>query len=258
MGLRRLFYKREIPGPPFDLSGVIIPNPIGLKYGSDPSGTQYARRKNCMYGFMSIGPVPPDVQEYRRVIDNLRAYRTDAVLNVILSHGSASRGEESIREDYSFGLSMLYDFADMFTVDTTATYADSSRPLQDISLLEEVLSTMLQLRICYEDYRPIIVKVRPQIPENILDSLLDFIRMNGIDGICVGEGGDCLQTIRMIHEKTQGRVPLIGCLPVLSKDECARMMDAGANLIAGGTSFFHRGPAFTKRIIKYLNKSRQK
>ena len=126
MGLRRLFYKREIPGPSFDLSGVIIPNIIGLKYGSDRYGTRYNRFMNCMYGFMSIGPVPPEVQDYRKVIDNLRENKTDAKINVILSHGSASRGEEFIREDYYFGLSMLYDFADMFTVDTTAAYADAS------------------------------------------------------------------------------------------------------------------------------------
>ena len=256
MGLRRLFYKREIPGPSFDLSGLIIPNPIGLKYGGDPYGTQYSRRKNCMYGFMSIGPVPPDVQDYRRVIDNLSANKTDAAINVILSHGSASRGEEFIRDDYGFGLSMLYDFADMFTVDTTATYADSSKPLQDISLLEEVLSTMLQLRLCYEDYKPIMVKVRPQIPENILDELLDFIRMNGIDAICVGEGDNSLETVRLIHQKTQGRVPLMGCVPILRKEVCKEMMDAGADLIAGGTTFFRRGPAATKRIIKYLKKSK--
>lgn len=255
MGLRRLFYKREIPGPSFDLSGIIIPNIIGLKYGSDRYGTHYTKFMNCMYGFMSIGPVPPDVQDYKRVINNLREYSTDAKINVILSHGSASRGEESIREDYNFGLSMLYDFADMFTVDTTAAYADASKPLQDIGLLEEVLNTMLQLRICYEDYKPIIVKVRPQIPETILDELLDFVRMNGIDGICVGEGDNSLETIRLIRQKTQGRLPLIGCLPVLKKEACMQMKDAGADLIAGGTSFFHRGPDAIKRIIKYLKKS---
>lgn len=252
MGLRRLFYKRENPGPSYDLSGIIIPNPIGLRYGGDQYGTQYTRFKNCMYGFLSIGPVPPDVKDYRRVIENLQENRTDAAINIILSHGSASRGEESIRDDYSFGLSMLYDFADMFTVDTTATYADSSKPLQDLSLLEEVLNSMLQMRICYEDYKPIIVKVRPQIPENILDDLLDFIRMNGIDGICVGDGEGCIDTVRLIHEKTKGRVPIIGCVPILKKEDCLQMKKAGASLIAGGTSFFNRGPANTLRIIKYL------
>lgn len=252
MGLRRLFYKREIPGPSFELSGLTIPNIVGLKYGSDQFGTHYNKFRNCMYGFLSIGPVPPDVQDYKRVIENLKANKTDAAINVILSHGSASRGEDAICEDYNFGLSMLYDFADMFTVDTTATYADSSKPLQDLSLLEEVLSDMLQLRLCYEEYKPIIVKVRPQIPENILDSLLDFMRMNGVDGICVGEGDNNMETVRLIHQKTQGRLPIIGCVPVLKKEPCKQMKEAGASLIAGGTSFFHGDPAATRRIIKYL------
>ena len=252
MGLRRLFYKREVPGPSYDLSGLIIPNIIGLKYGSDLYGTHYTRFKNCMYGFMSIGPVPPDVQDYKKVIEHLRSKKTDAAINVILSHGSASRGEDSICDDYNFGLSMLYDFADMFTVDTTATYADSSKPLQDLALLEEVLGSMLQLRLCYEDYKPIIVKVRPQIPENILDDLLDYMRMNGVDGICVGEGDNSMETVRLINQKTKGRLPVIGCVPILKKDACKEMKEAGANLIAGGTSFLHQGPASTLRIIRYL------
>ena len=255
MGLRRLFYKREIPGPSYELSGVNIPNPIGLKYGGDPYGYQFHKFKNCMYGFLSVGPVLPTVGDLKILIENLSTHKNDAAINVILSHGTASRGEDSITEDYNFGLSMLYDFADMFTVDTTATYADSSKPLQDMTLLQEVLNDMLQLRLCYEDYKPIIVKVRPQIPENILDVLLDYMRMSGIDAICVGEGENSIATVKSIFVKTQGRLPIIGCVPVLKKEECRAMKNAGADLIAGGTSFFHRGPASTRRIIKYLKKS---
>ena len=256
MGLRRLFYKREIPGPSFELSGVTIPNPIGLKYGGDPYGYQFYRFKNCMYGFLSVGPLLPTPGDLKILIENLSSHKHDAAINAILSHGTASRGEDSITEDYNFGLSMLYDFADMFTVDTTATYADSSKPLQDLSLLQEVLNDMLQLRLCYEEYKPIIVKVRPQIPENILDELLHYMRMYGVDAICVGEGPESVATVKSIFVKTQGRLPIIGCVPVLKKEECRAMKNAGADLIAGGTSFFHRGPAATKRIIKYLKKSK--
>jgi dihydroorotate dehydrogenase len=148
---------------------------------------------------------------------------------------------------------MLYDFCDMFTIDTSISYSDSSTPLRDIALLKDVLNSMLQLRMCYQTYRPIIVKVRPEIPEASLDDLLDFARLSGIDAICVSFGPACAATIKTINEKTQGRYPIVGCVDVLRKKDCAALKKAGACLIAGGLNFFHCGPGNTKRVIKYLN-----
>jgi len=254
MGLRRLFFKREIPGPPVDLSGVVIPNPVGLVSGYDHHAKLYNLPANCMYGFISVGPVEADTAILKDVIASVQAHPTDAVLNTVLSHRPNSHGEDAIIDDYNFAFSMLYDFSDMFTIDTSISYTDNSTPLRDIALLKDVLNSMLQLRLCHEEYRPIIVKVRPEIPESTLDELLDFCRMSGIDAICVSQGAACAATVKLIHEKTQGRYPIVGCVGVLKKSDCAVLKKAGAFLIAGGLSFFHYGPGNTKRVIKYLNR----
>lgn len=253
MGLSRLFYKRHIPGPAVELSGVIIPNPVGLVSGYDHNAKFYHLSANCMYGFISIGPVEADTATLKNIIASLRAHSTDAKINAVLSHRSTSHGEDAIIEDYNFAFSMLYDFCDMFTIDTSISYSDASTPLRDIALLKDVLNSMLQLRMCYQTYRPIIVKVRPEIPEASLDDLLDFARLSGIDAICVSFGPACAATIKTIKEKTQGRYPIVGCVDVLRKKDCADLKKAGASLIAGGLNFFHCGPGNTKRVIKYLN-----
>ncbi len=252
MGLRRLFYKREIPGPSVDLSGVIIPNPVGLVSGYDHNAKLYHLSANCMYGFIGIGPVEADATILKNVISSLQAHPTDAKINAVLSHKPTSHGEDSIIEDYNFAFSMLYDFCDLFTIDTSISYSDASTPLRDIALLKDVLNSMLQLRMCYQTYRPIIVKVRPEIPESSLDELLDFSRLSGIDAICVSFGPSTAATVKKIYDKTLGRYPIVGCVDVLRKEDCAALKKAGATLIAGGLSFMHYGPGNTKRIIKYL------
>ena len=232
MGLRRLFYKREIPGPSVDLSGVIIPNPVGLVSGYDHNAKLYHLSANCMYGFIGIGPVEADATILKNVISSLQAHPTDAKINAVLSHRPTSHGEDSI---------------------TSISYSDASTPLRDIALLKDVLNSMLQLRMCYQTYRPIIVKVRPEIPESSLDELLDFSRLSGIDAICVSFGPSTAATVKKIYDKTLGRYPIVGCVDVLRKEDCAALKKAGATLIAGGLSFLHYGPGNTKRIIKYLN-----
>ena len=140
MGLRRLFYKREIPGPSVDLSGVIIPNPVGLVSGYDHNAKLYHLSANCMYGFIGIGPVEADATILKNVISSLQAHPTDAKINAVLSHRPTSHGEDSIIEDYNFAFSMLYDFCDLFTIDTSISYSDASTPLRDIALLKDVLN----------------------------------------------------------------------------------------------------------------------
>lgn len=247
-----LFYKREIPGPAVDLSGVVIPNPVGLISGYDRHAKFYHLPANKMYGFISLGPVEADTARLKDVIASVQAHPTDAVLNTVLSHRATSHGEDAIVDDYNFAFSMLYDFSDMFTIDTSISYSDSSTPLRDIALLKDVLNSMLELRLCHEEYRPIIVKVRPEIPESSLDELLDFARMSGIDAICVSQGPNCAATVRTIYDKTLGRYPIAACVSVLKKKDCAELKRAGASLIAGGLSFLHYGPGNTKRVIKYL------
>lgn len=251
-GLNRLFFKRELPGSAVEVFGIRFQNRIGLKSGSDKNAARFYRMRNSMYGFISLGPLVPEVPVLKKVISSVNAHECDVVLNSVLTHKKDSRDEDSLISDFCFGLSMMYDFTDMFTVDATTTNPDHTKPLQDISVLTEILDALLQLRICYETYKPIIVAVNPDISPCLLDELVDWCRMSGIDGICISDGKDALGTIKHVHERTLGRFPIIAKCPVLKKSTAAEFVSAGAYLVAGGTSFFRRGALYTKRIIKSL------
>lgn len=61
-----------------------------------------------------------------------------------------------------------------------------------------------------------------------------------------------LETVRYIHEKTEGRFPIIGVGGIMTEDDAVAMLDAGADLIQVYTGFIYNGPTFVKRICKRL------
>ena len=61
-----------------------------------------------------------------------------------------------------------------------------------------------------------------------------------------------LEMVRYIHEKTEGRFPIIGVGGIMTEDDAVAMLDAGADLIQVYTGFIYNGPAFVKRICKRL------
>lgn len=255
-GLNRLFFKREVANSARDVFGIRFANPVGLHSGPESNTTTYFLMGNSMYSFIGIGPLVPKTEVLKKTIASITARKTDILFNAVLTHKNESRDEDALIADYCFGLSMMYDFVDMFTVDATISNTQKSKPLQDISMLSEILDAMLQLRVCYEVYKPIIVTVSPDIPEASLDSLLDYCRMSGIDGICIAHGNHTAQTVKLVYEKTQGRFPIIASCDILKKSTAKKLADAGASLVVGGTNFLHRGPLYTKRIIKKLHSSK--
>ena len=58
--------------------------------------------------------------------------------------------------------------------------------------------------------------------------------------------------VRYIHEKTEGRFPIIGVGGIMTEDDAVAMLNAGASLIQIYTGFIYNGPQFVKRICKRL------
>ena len=139
---------------------------------------------------------------------------------------------------------------------------------------------MLDLRVCYDEYRPILVKVSPDIPFEELDEILKYCLQSGIDGIVagnttrsreglrtskekvdkIGNGGlsgaplfkKSLATVKHIHEFTSGRLPIVGVGGIMTPGQAKEMLDAGASLIEIYTGFIYEGPSIVKKINKYL------
>ena len=152
--------------------------------------------------------------------------------------------------------------------------------LQDKETLKEILRGLLDFRRGQNQYRPILLKISPDLTTAQLDDVIALMQEGGIDGIVatntttnregletdsrtladIGNGGvsgapltrRSLETVRYIHEKTEGRFPIIGVGGIMTEDDAVAMLDAGADLIQVYTGFIYNGPAFVKRICKRL------
>ena len=57
-----------------------------------------------------------------------------------------------------------------------------------------------------------------------------------------------------IHEKSEGKLPIIGVGGIMSGADAQDMIDAGASLVEIYSGFIFEGPSLVKKINKHLEK----
>ena len=113
----------------------------------------------------------------------------------------------------------------------------------DISDTVNLLDSLLALRLCYEKYTPVYLRISNRVTNDELHSLLSYCRMSGIDGI-VAQG---LQKLKAIREESLGRIPVCGTTN--DSDEAIKMLNEGASLVELDTN-----PLLFKRTLQILEK----
>ena len=143
-------------------------------------------------------------------IVSLQEYRRNTVLAV------------NVSADLARTFSLVYDFTDFIIIDPDADNGIDSPDISDTSVL---LDEVVNLRLCYENYTPIVLRLSHGHTADEISSLLEHCRLSGIDGI-VAPG---VNKVRMIVEKTQGRYPVIGAADTV--EEALECFQAGALLV---------------------------
>ncbi|MBI3690780.1 MAG: dihydroorotate dehydrogenase (quinone), partial [Mycolicibacterium aromaticivorans] len=60
------------------------------------------------------------------------------------------------------------------------------------------------------------------------------------------------EVVRFVHAETGGRLPIIGVGGIMSADDAARMVDAGASLVQLYTGVIYRGPRLVREVSRRL------
>ncbi len=301
----RAIYKRESPATAREVFGIKFPNPVGLAGGLDKNGEFYNDMANFGFGFVEIGSLTPQPQDgnpkprcfrvpqdkaiinrfginnkgVRNAVEHLKKERPEVIVAANISKNTTSINEDAAK-DYESAFALLYDFVDMFVVNVSCPNVVGLTSLQDISFLSEIVDKLLDLRMYYDEYRPILLKVSPDLAKEQLDDIIDYCLRSGIDGLVagnttrsrdgltisqekiekIGNGGMSgapvhkknLALVKYIHERTEGKLPIIGVGGIMSAEDAKEMIDAGASLVEMYTGFIYEGPALIKQIIKHL------
>lgn len=210
--LMKLIYSHKTPSLSRNVFGINFPSPVGLAAGLDKNGEFYNELSWFGFSFIEIGSLTPEAQPgnpkprlFRLPQDNaiinrmginnkgiqnaIRHIQKDPPKTIIaasIAKNSTSASDEDTIADYKKAFSYMYDFVDMFTINVSCPNVHGLQNLQDVSYLSDILDPLLDLRICYDAYKPILVKVSPDIPTEELDEILKYCMQSGIDGIVAG------------------------------------------------------------------------
>ena len=303
--IMRAMYKKESPTLEKEVFGLNFPNPVGLAGGLDKNGEFYNDMANFGFGFVEIGSLTPKPQDgnpkprcfrvpqdraiinrfginnkgVRNAVEHLKKDRPEVIVAANISKNTTSINEDAAK-DYETAFALLYDFVDMFVVNVSCPNVVGLTALQDISFLSDIVDRLLDLRRYYDTYRPILLKVSPDLSSEQLDDIIDDCLRSGIDGIVagnttrkrdgltisqerideIGNGGMSgapvhkknLELVRYIHQKSEGRLPIIGVGGIMSGEDAKAMLDAGASLVEIYSGFIYEGPGLVKKIITHL------
>lgn len=300
--LIRLFHKYDQPSLRRSLFGLEFRNPVGLAAGFDFNGDHFNELSDFGFSFIEIGSLSSKPQDggpkprlfrfkkdkalVNRIearnkgvlyaIDRIQKKRSDAFICANITYNAGSKKDDEISSDYQKAFSLLYDFVDMFTISVSRPNADGLLEVQDRNALADIIDPLLELRLCYERYKPILVKFSPDTPFEQLDEMIDYCMLSGIDGVVAGDttrrvdllnarnkpstgylsGAPLfersLAVVRHISEHTLGRFPIVACGGIMTPEQAAQMLDAGASLLELHTGLVFEGPKLVKKILKYL------
>ena len=194
----RLFYKREHPALARELFGIPFQHPVGLAPVLERQADLLDEFESI--GFSFVGLIPGETP-LKTVAQRIQNRQSRIVVSVELRADGSS--EEQAKKKILRQFSLLYDFTDLFTIDINRESGLSS--LDDVSDWTELLDEILSLRLCYEKYRPILLRISPTHTEEQMKRILDFCLLSGFDGV-VAPG---ISKVRFCVNYTKDRLPVI-------------------------------------------------
>lgn len=193
---------------------------------------------------------------------------------------------EDAWRDYCINFKGLEEVVDYFVVNVSSPNTPNLRELQDKKPLMEILSRLIESRneFIKKDFphKPILLKIAPDLSNEQLDDVVSIVNETGIEGIVatnttisraglntdssivesIGAGGlsgrvllgRSNEVIHYIHQKSEGKIPMIGVGGIFNEQDAIQKIESGAALVQVYTGFIYEGPALVKKIAKALRK----
>ncbi|HKS49557.1 MAG TPA: quinone-dependent dihydroorotate dehydrogenase [Amycolatopsis sp.] len=210
-----------------------------------------------------------------------KAHSKPVVVGVSIGKSKVVPLEDAVA-DYQASLRSLYPYADYFAINVSSPNTPGLRSLQDKSQLAELLDELNGTAASLAGGgtpTPLLVKVAPDLSDTALAEVLEVCDTHGVAGLIAtnttlsreglapgdaptGEEAGGLsgrplaararEVVRFVHERTEGKLPIIGVGGIFSGTDARRMLDAGASLVQVYTGFALKGPGLIREINRAL------
>ncbi len=290
-----------------EVFGIKFKSPVGLAAGFDKNAESFNDLSVFGFSFIEVGTITPEPQSGNAKPRSFRLKKDMALINrmgfnnegvvaakkmlekkgrTVIVGGNIGKNtitpNHTALEDYIKCFTELYHFVDYFVVNISCPNISNLRELQDKDNLSEIIEALTKLRFKQTIYKPILLKVSPDLNEKQLNDTIEIAQKVGLDGFVatntttsreglktieerinhIGNGGlsgaplrnRSTEVIRYISEKTNGTMPIIGSGGIMSPEDAIEKIKAGASLIQLYTGFIYQGPGLAKRICKAIAK----
>ena len=171
---------------------------------------------------------------------------------------------------------MLYEEVNYFTVNVSSPNTPGLRALQEKEPLQNLLGKLKERALSQRIYKPIFLKIAPDLSKEQLDEIIEIVFETKIDGIIAtnttlsrdglksnarlsaqtgGLSGAPLkekstEIVSYIVQKSEGRFPVIAAGGIMSVEDAMEKFRAGAALVQIYSGFIYKGPGLIKAINK--------
>lgn len=296
-------YATEHPSLEREVFGIRFRNPVGMAAGFDRYGHVCRELSAMGFGFVEVGSIAPKPQPgnpapriFRldaagallnrvgisthgldRAVAHLRQPRKGTVVGCNIGKNTATPPEQA-PADYLKCFRNLYQYADYFTVNVACDPGQKAVSYQTRDNITRILEPLFEFRRGQNQYRPILLKVSPDLSDETIDLMTDIMLETPLDGIVAvnatasREGIDRLEAMRLgagvvsgapltrraievvrrIHARSRGTYPIVGVGGLMTPDDVRAMLDAGASLVQIYTGYIYNGPRYVRDICRSL------
>lgn len=306
-GFLSSIYNYQNPLLETEVLGIKFKNPIGIAGGFDKNAKLIQTLPSIGFGFVEVGSVtakpyrgnirPWNVRlpQEKSIIVNyglknegadvlkkrIRKQKksTPLIINIAKTNDPRIKGNASV-EDYEKTFIKLQYLSDIINLNISCpNTGDGQLFCENPLLLEKLLKRISQHNV----KKPIVLKLKPDLDDKILDQILEVVKKypiikgfiisnltgnrkllkktkhSEIANVRGGLSGKPLynlsnQMIKKIYQKTSGRYVIIGLGGVFTAKDAYEKICLGSSLVELATGLIYQGPSAIKNINKGLVK----
>ena len=287
------------------LDGLTYKNKVGLAAGFDKDGKFLDQLYTLNFGFIEVGTVTPKPQSgnpkprlfrlkkdralinrlgfnnegLKALKNRLKDFRKkqrdcDMLIGINIGKNKTTPNENAV-DDYVKCYEGLYDLADFFIVNVSSPNTPNLRELQNKDELKKILSALIAIREKQEKWKPLYLKIAPDLAFTQLDEIIDLQSEIAFEGLVatntsidssllkrsnkvlvseIGAGGisgapvlDVSNSfVKYIRSKSD--MTIIGVGGIEDAASGQSNYGAGADLIEIYTGFVYSGPLLVKEL----------
>lgn len=216
------------------------------------------------------------------LVRNVERARFTGVLGINIGRNKDTPNEQAA-DDYLYCLERVAGRASYVTINISSPNTVGLRDLQQAQALTRLVGSLCEARDRFAAQHrkaiPLLLKIAPDLDPSSLDAMAAVLRASAIDGlICTNttiarpgvhgrhaeeSGGlsgrplfaPSTAILRAMAERLEGRIPLIGVGGILSGDDAAEKIDAGASLVQFYTGMIYRGPSLVRESVEGIRRA---